>query len=85
MNRLHRESGDERPEYLFNNTKGSIRLLLLPVLHGGSRLKTGGAHFLFVVVGSFTQILLSVVLMRWLRLMPALSLIGGSLLIFSVC
>ena len=44
MNRLHRV-----------NTKGSIRLLL-PNLHGGSGMKTGGAHnFLNIVVArSFT-------------------------------
>ena len=29
---------------LFINTKGGIRLLLLPVLHGGSGMTTGGAH-----------------------------------------
>ena len=28
----------------FINIKGGIRLLLLPVLHGGSGMKTGGAH-----------------------------------------
>ena len=44
MNRLHRESGEERPEpILFINTEGGIRLLL-PALHGGSGMKTGGAH-----------------------------------------
>ena len=38
MHRLHRESGEERPE------AGGIRLLL-PVLHGGSGMNnTGGAH-----------------------------------------
>ena len=40
---------------LFNSTKGGTRLL--PVLHGGIGIKTGGAHnsfFKFVVVGSFT-------------------------------
>ena len=51
MNRLHRESGEERPEHnsFSINTKGGIRLLLLlAVLHGGSGMKTGGAHlFLF--------------------------------------
>ena len=48
VNRLHRESGEERPEpILFINTKGGIRLLLLPVLHGGSGLNTGGAHNFF--------------------------------------
>ena len=46
VNRLHRESGEERPEpILFINTKGGIRLLF-PVLHGGSGLNTGGVHFL---------------------------------------
>ena len=45
MNRLHRESGEERPEPIpYYNTKGGIRLLL-PVPHGGSGMKTGGAHF----------------------------------------
>ena len=39
---------------LFINTKGGIRLLL-PVPHGGSGMKTGGAHtFSFVVARSFT-------------------------------
>ena len=44
MNRLHRESGEERPEPIpFQQyTKGGT--LLLPVLHGGSGMKTGGAH-----------------------------------------
>ena len=32
---------------LFINTKGGIRLLLLPVPHGGSGLNTGGAHNFF--------------------------------------
>ena len=45
MNRLHRESGEDRPVPIpFINTKGGTRLL--PVLHGGSGMKTGGAHFL---------------------------------------
>ena len=49
VNRLHRESGEERPEPIlfFINTKGGIRLLpllLLPVLHGGSGMNTGGVH-----------------------------------------
>ena len=45
MNRLHRESGEERPEpIVFINTKGGISLPLLPVPHGGSGMKTGGAH-----------------------------------------
>ena len=46
---------------LFINTKGGIRLLLLPVPHGGSGMKAGGAHFFFlkkktktVVARSFT-------------------------------
>ena len=40
---------------LFITTKGGIRLLLLPALHGGTGIKTGGAHFFnFVVAGSFT-------------------------------
>ena len=45
---------------LFINTKGGIRLLLLPVPHGGSGMKTGGAHNMFfflkkiVVARSFT-------------------------------
>ena len=49
MHRLHQESGEERPEPipLFNSTKGGIRLLLLPVPHGGSGMKTGGAHNYF--------------------------------------
>ena len=38
MHRLHRH------RFRFNNTKGGIRLLLLPVPHGGSGMKTGGAH-----------------------------------------
>ena len=47
MNRLHRESGEERPEpILFINIKGGIRILL-PVRHGGSGMKTGGDHNLF--------------------------------------
>ena len=32
-------------QHLFINTKGCIRLLLLPVPHGGSDMKTGGAFF----------------------------------------
>ena len=47
MNRLHRESGEERLEpTFFINTQGGIRLLL-PVLHGGNGIKTGGAHKFF--------------------------------------
>ena len=40
---------------LFINTKGGIRLLL-PVSHGGSGMKTGGAHnyIFFVAARSFT-------------------------------
>ena len=56
MNRLHRESGEERPEPIpYFYTKGGIRLLL-PVPHGGSGMKTGGAHFFkkIVVARSFT-------------------------------
>ena len=44
-------------QFLFNSIKGGISLLL-PVLHGGSGIKTGEAHIFFkkknVVVGSFT-------------------------------
>ena len=38
MHRLHRESGEERPEPipLYQDTKGGIRRLLHPVPHGGS-------------------------------------------------
>ena len=44
MNRLHRESGEERPEPIpFDQYSGGIRHLL-PVPHGGSGMKTGGAH-----------------------------------------
>ena len=45
MNRLHRESGEERPEPipLQQYQKGDTRLL--PVLHGENWDKTGGAHF----------------------------------------
>ena len=57
MNRLHRESGEERPEPIpCINTQGGIRLLV-PVPHGGNGIKTGGAHncfFEFVVARSFT-------------------------------
>ena len=43
MNRVHRESGEERAEpILFNSTKGGT--LLLPVLRGGIGTKGGGAH-----------------------------------------
>ena len=44
-----------RLQSLFNSTKGGTRLLL-PVLHGGIGIKTGGAHicFKFIVAGSFT-------------------------------
>ena len=38
---------------LFINTKSGIRLLL-PVPHGGSGMKTGGASMFFVVARSFT-------------------------------
>ena len=48
MHRLHRESGEERPEPIFFNTKGGIRLLL-PVPHGGSGMKTGGVHKLKII------------------------------------
>ena len=48
VNRLHRESGEERPEPIpFINTNGGIHLLL-PVPHGGSGMKTGGAHIFFL-------------------------------------
>ena len=51
----NQENNDQNPS-LFNNTKGGIRLLL-PVLHGGSGLRTGGAHNYFfqkiVVARSF--------------------------------
>ena len=45
MHRLHRKSGEERPEPnpLSFLSKGGIRLLL-PVRHGGSGMNTGGAH-----------------------------------------
>ena len=44
MNRLHRESGEERPEPIFFNSTKSGTRLLLPVLHGGRGIKTGGTH-----------------------------------------
>ena len=49
MNRLHRENLEniDLNQSLFINTKGGIRLLLLPVSHGGSGMKTGGAHNYF--------------------------------------
>ena len=45
MHRLHRESGEERPEpiHLLSTPKGDIRRLL-PVPRGGSGTNTGGAH-----------------------------------------
>ena len=43
MNRLHRESvKNVQNQSLFGSTKGGA--LLLPVLHGGIGIKTGGAH-----------------------------------------
>ena len=43
--RLHRASGEERPEPIpFINTKGGIRRPLHPVRHGCSGMNTGGAH-----------------------------------------
>ena len=45
MHRLHRESGEERPEPIpLVNTESGIRRLLHPVPHGGSGIHTGGAH-----------------------------------------
>ena len=38
MNRLHRD------QFLFINTKGGFRLLLLPAHHGVSGMTTGGTH-----------------------------------------
>ena len=35
-------------QYLFINAKGGIHLLL-PVPHGGSGMKTGGAHSFFLI------------------------------------
>ena len=50
MHRLHRESGEERPEPIsFINIKGGICRLLHPVPHGGSGMNTGGAHKLKIV------------------------------------
>ena len=50
MHRIHRESGEERPETIpFINTKGGIRRLLHPVPHGGSGTNTGEAHKLKTV------------------------------------
>ena len=47
VNRLHRGSGEERPEPILSiNTKNGSRRLL-PVPHGGSGTITGGAHFFF--------------------------------------
>ena len=40
------EKNDQNQSF-FINTKGCIRLLLLPVPHGGSGLTTGGAHNCF--------------------------------------
>ena len=44
LSRIHRESGgeDQNPS-LFINTKSGVRLLL-PALHGGNGMTTGGAH-----------------------------------------
>ena len=45
MHRLHRESGEERPDqFLSINTTNGIRRPLHPVPHGGSGMNTGGAH-----------------------------------------
>ena len=55
-------------------------LWLIPLVLVGSRtlLASSSVRIVWVLVG----ILLSVVLMRWLRLLLAFSLIGGALLIF---
>ena len=51
MHRLHRESGEERPEPIpfcqyqrWHSYQNGIRRLLHPVHHGGSGMTTGGAH-----------------------------------------
>ena len=50
MHRLNRESGDERLEPIhLVNTKGGIRRLLHPGLHGGSGTNTGRGHNSFFI------------------------------------
>ena len=51
MHRLHRESGEERPEPI-PFYQGGIRRPLLPVPHGGSGMKTGGAHNFLICCGN---------------------------------
>ena len=55
VNRLNANlENSDLNEFLFINTKGGIRFLLLPVPHGGSGMVTGGAQLFFVAARSYT-------------------------------
>ena len=51
MNRLHRESGEERDQSFFNNTKGGTRLL--PVRHGGIVIKLVELIYIYIFLKIF--------------------------------